>query len=148
MNRFQVMYRYSASVVLLMVLMMASVAWLRHSSGGPPAVDSTASVMGAEAMRLADAPASLPAPAQKQAKVSIDSFSFKPKELSVAVGATVTWVNHDDVPHTATSAGDAIVFDSKALDTDDTFSFTFSKPGTYKYYCKVHSHMTGTVIVK
>lgn len=148
MNRFQNMYTYSAAVVLLLVLMIAGATWLRHSDGGAAPVDSAASLMGAEATRPIEQPASSPAPAPKQAKISIDNFSFKPKELSVAVGATVTWVNHDDVPHTATSAGDAIVFDSKALDTDDTFSFTFSKPGTYKYYCKVHSHMTGTVIVK
>jgi plastocyanin len=56
-------------------------------------------------------------------------------------------VNHDDVPHTATTAGEAPLFDSKALDTDDKYSFKFTKPGTYKYYCKIHPHMTGTVIV-
>jgi plastocyanin len=148
MHRFQNMYRYSASVVLLLVLMIAGATWLRHSKGGATPIDSSATAMSAEAMPSADPPASSAATAPTQAKISIDNFSFKPKALSVAVGATVTWVNHDDVPHTATSAGDQIVFDSKALDTDDTFSFTFTKPGTYRYYCKVHSHMTGTVVVK
>jgi len=60
----------------------------------------------------------------------------------------VKWTNRDDVPHTATSKDDPSLFDSKALDTDDSFSFTFSKPGTYRYYCKIHNHMTATIIVK
>ena len=103
---------------------------------------------GSDPMRPADPPASSPAGASSKAKISIDNFAFKPRELSVPVGATVTWMNHDDVPHTATSAGEPTLFDSKALDTDGTFSFTFTRPGTYRYFCKVHPHMTGTVIVK
>jgi plastocyanin len=91
------------------------------------------------------APATVPA---TESLVEIDNFVFKPKELTVAVGAKVTWVNKDDVPHTATSSDDPRVFDSKTLDTDDKYSFTFTKPGTYKYFCKVHPHMTGVVIVK
>jgi plastocyanin len=80
--------------------------------------------------------------------VAIDNFSFQPRELTVAAGTTVTWVNHDDVPHTATAVGDSPAFDSKALDTDDKYSFFFKTPGKYAYYCKVHPHMTGLVIVK
>jgi plastocyanin len=95
------------------------------------------------AMGAATQPTSQPA-----ATVRIDNFAFEPKELDIAVGTTVTWQNADDVPHTATSKGDPQVFDSGPLDTDDKFSFTFSTPGTYAYYCKVHPHMTGTVIVK
>jgi plastocyanin len=82
------------------------------------------------------------------ATVEIDNFNFKPRELTVKVGATVTWVNHDDVPHTATVKGKSPAFDSGMLDTDDKFSFTFKKPGTYPYYCKVHPHMTATIVVK
>jgi plastocyanin len=93
------------------------------------------------------APASIPA-SQSSASVKIENFAFEPKELDVAVGATVTWQNADDVPHTATSRGDPQVFDSGPLDTDDTFSFTFSKPGKFTYYCKVHPHMTGVIVVK
>ena len=81
------------------------------------------------------------------ATVKIENFSYEPKELTVAVGTTVTWVNEDDVPHTATGEGESPAFDSKALDTDDKFSFTFSKAGTYPYYCKVHPHMKGTIVV-
>jgi plastocyanin len=89
-----------------------------------------------------------PATQSATASVKIENFTFEPKELDIAVGTTVTWQNADDVPHTATSKDDPQVFDSGALDTDDKFSFTFSKPGKYAYYCKVHPHMTGVVIVK
>ena len=82
------------------------------------------------------------------ATVQIDNFSFKPKELTIRAGTTVTWVNNDDVPHTATAEGDNPLFDSKALDTDDKYSFTFTQAGTYHYYCKVHPHMKGTIIVQ
>ena len=89
------------------------------------------------------APTSLPV-----ANVKIESFIFAPKDLNIRPGTTVTWQNADDVPHTATSKDDPQTFDSGALDTDDKFSFTFTKPGTFIYYCKVHPHMTGTVTVK
>jgi plastocyanin len=86
-------------------------------------------------------------PAQ-ESRVEIEDFAFKPKELTITIGTKVTWVNKDDVPHTATSTDRPVVFDSKVLDTDQSYSFTFSSPGTYKYYCKAHPHMIGTVIVK
>jgi plastocyanin len=95
----------------------------------------------------AAAPATQPA-TQAAVSVKIENFAFLPKELDVAVGTTVTWQNADDVPHTASSKDDPQVFDSGPLDTDDKFSFTFSKPGKYAYYCKVHPHMTGVVVVK
>ena len=85
---------------------------------------------------------------QATVSVKIENFAFVPRELDIAAGATVTWQNADDVPHTATSKDDPQVFDSGPLDTDDKFSFTFSKPGRYAYYCKVHPHMTGVVVVK
>jgi plastocyanin len=79
-------------------------------------------------------------------EVSIDNFSFSPATLTVARGATVTWVNHDDVPHTVTANDKQ--FGSKAMDTDDRFSQVFTAPGTYPYFCAVHPHMTGQIIVK
>jgi plastocyanin len=82
------------------------------------------------------------------ATVTIENFTFEPRELTISVGATVTWKNADDIPHTATSKDDPQTFDSGPLDTDDSFSFTFTKPGTYAYYCKVHPHMTGVITVK
>jgi plastocyanin len=85
------------------------------------------------------------ASAAKQ-QVKIDNFSFMPKTLTVPVGTTVTWTNHDDVPHTVVSTKK--VFASPALDTDQQFSYRFTARGTYPYYCSVHPVMTGTVVVK
>jgi plastocyanin len=78
-------------------------------------------------------------------KVTIDNFTFGPAELTVKVGTTVQWTNHDDIPHTVVSAGK---FRSKALDTDDSYSFTFAAAGDYKYFCSLHPHMTGTIKVE
>jgi len=92
----------------------------------------------------------IPANAQqspaKTAEVKIDNFSFGPAAATVAVGTTITWTNHDDIPHTVTSTDG--VFKSKVLDTDEKFSFTFDKPGTYPYFCTIHPKMTGKVVVQ
>ncbi len=94
----------------------------------------------APANRLASEPANAPV------EVKIDNYSFMPGDLSVAAGTTVTWVNHDDVPHTVRNSDGTIK--SKALDTDDKFSMTFDKPGTYEYFCSIHPKMTAKVVVK
>ena len=92
-------------------------------------------------------PAPPPAAAKSQVlEVAIDNFSFTPPTVTVSAGTTVTWVNHDDVPHTVTANDRG--FASKALDTDERYSRLFATPGTYAYYCAVHPHMTGQVIVK
>jgi plastocyanin len=78
-------------------------------------------------------------------RVMIDNFTFEPAQLTVKVGTTVTWTNRDDIPHTVVSAGK---FRSKTMDTDGTFSFTFTAAGDYKYFCSLHPHMTGTVKVE
>jgi amicyanin len=80
------------------------------------------------------------------AEVKIDNFSFGPAELTVPVGTTVTWTNRDDIPHTVVSTEGA--FKSKVLDTDEKFSFTFSKAGSYPYFCSIHPKMTGKVVVQ
>ena len=80
------------------------------------------------------------------ADVRIDNFSFGPVDLAVSVGTTVTWTNRDDIPHTVVSTDKA--FKSKVLDTDEKFSFTFTKAGTYPYFCSIHPKMTGKVVVK
>jgi amicyanin len=78
--------------------------------------------------------------------MTIDNFTFSPHQITVKAGDTVTWTNQDDIPHTVTST--ANVFKSKALDTDDKFSFTFTTPGTYTYFCSLHPRMTGTIVVE
>jgi amicyanin len=80
------------------------------------------------------------------AEVDIDQFTFLPQRITVKAGTTVTWINEDDVPHTIVSSSK--VFKSKALDTADKFSFTFTTPGTYDYFCSLHPHMTGAVVVE
>ena len=79
-------------------------------------------------------------------EVKIDNFSFGPVAVTIPTGTTVTWTNRDDIPHTVVSTDGA--FKSKVLDTDEKFSFTFSKPGTYPYFCSIHPKMTGKVVVQ
>lgn len=79
-------------------------------------------------------------------EVSIDNFSFTPPVVTVKPGTQITWINRDDIPHTVVSNEN--VFKSKALDTDDKFSFTLSKPGTYSYFCSLHPRMTAKVVVE
>lgn len=85
-------------------------------------------------------------PAAANAAVKIDNFVFGPQTLTVPVGTTVTWTNSDDIPHTSVSTDG--VFKSKVLDTDEKFSYTFTKAGTYPYYCTIHPKMTGQIVVQ
>lgn len=85
-------------------------------------------------------------PSSATNEIKIDNFSFTPPTVTVAAGTTVTWTNSDDVPHTIVS--DDKVFKSKVLDTDEKFSYTFSKPGTYPYFCSLHPKMIAKVVVQ
>jgi plastocyanin len=85
-------------------------------------------------------------PAPAATAVTIGNFTFKNQVVTVKPGTTVTWTNADDIPHTVTSNNG--VFRSKVLDSGDKFSFTFAKPGQFGYFCSLHPHMTGTIIVK
>ena len=78
--------------------------------------------------------------------ITVDNFTFTPPELTVAVGTTVRWLNHDDIPHNVVEKNKA--FRSKVLDTDDSYSFTFASAGTFDYFCALHPHMQGKIIVK
>jgi len=88
----------------------------------------------------------IPQSQEMTATVKIDNFSFSPATLQVKAGTKVTWTNADDIPHTVVS--DDKIFKSKALDTDEKFSFSFDKPGTYPYFCSLHPHMTAKVVVQ
>jgi plastocyanin len=109
-----------------------------------------ATLMIAAAVVLVSGPKTVAANAGQtqtsNAEVKIDNFSFGPAAITVAAGTTVTWTNRDDIPHTVVS--DDKVFRSKVMDTDEKFSFTFAKPGTYSYFCSVHPKMTGKVVVQ
>jgi plastocyanin len=89
------------------------------------------------------APTSRP---EMMGEVKIDNFSFSPTVLEIKAGTKVTWTNADDIPHTVVSNDQ--IFKSKALDTDEKFSFTFDKPGTYPYFCSLHPKMTAKVVVQ
>ncbi len=82
----------------------------------------------------------------KALEVKIDNFTFSPARITVQAGTTVTWDNGDDIPHTVTSSSK--LFKSKVLDTADKFSFTFTTPGVFEYFCSLHPHMTGTIVVE
>lgn len=84
--------------------------------------------------------------ANSATEVKVDNFTFAPETLNLPVNSTVTWINKDDVPHVIAS-NDGL-FKSKGLDTDDHFSYTFSKPGTYSYYCSIHPKMVGKIVVQ
>ena len=86
------------------------------------------------------------APAFAGASVQIANFTFKSPLLTVKPGTTVTWTNADDIPHTVVSKDG--LFKSKVLDTGERFSFTFAKMGQFGYFCSLHPHMTGTIVVK
>lgn len=102
-----------------------------------------ASLAGGAILALALEAHAAPAPIT----IKIDNFTFNPSDLVIAAGTTVTWVNNDDVPHTAV-AEDHKTFRSKPMDTDDKYSFTFASPGAYPYFCSIHPHMTAKIIVK
>ena len=80
------------------------------------------------------------------AEVKIDNFVFSPNAVTVPAGTTIRWTNHDDIPHNVVS--DDKSFKSKVLDTDETFTYTFTKPGTYTYFCSIHPKMTGKIVVQ
>lgn len=79
-------------------------------------------------------------------EVKIDNFSFSPNPVTIAAGSTVRWTNRDDIPHNVVSEDKS--FKSKVLDTDETFVYTFTKPGTYTYFCSIHPKMTGKIVVQ
>ncbi|HWZ84156.1 MAG TPA: cupredoxin family copper-binding protein [Terriglobales bacterium] len=79
--------------------------------------------------------------------IKIDNFSFGPQTVTVPVGTQVIWTNQDDIPHTVVS-DDKTTIKSKVLDTDEKFTFTFTKAGTYSYFCSIHPKMTGHVVVQ
>ena len=113
-----------------------------------PPINRHTRLATALAVALLAAAAAFPAaPARaSDLEVKIDSFTFAPQRLTVPVGTTVTWINDDDIPHTVVAS--TRLFKSSALDTKDRFSFTFTTPGAYEYFCSLHPHMTGAIVVE
>jgi plastocyanin len=86
--------------------------------------------------------------AAADAQVSIDNFSFVPAEIQVPAGTRVVWTNRDDIPHTVADAADPRAIKSPPLDTGDHYARSFNRPGTYRYFCSIHPHMQGMVVVR
>jgi plastocyanin len=140
-------------VVLLLALPAALAADCSLAPGEPRPVASPAD--GTGPAQSASGAHTLPSTDDRRAteavqanEVVIDSFAYKPARLVVKVGAKVSWVNRDDLPHTATTTAKPRAFDSGTLDTDGRFTHVFTVPGTYEYFCAVHPHMTGRIIVE
>jgi plastocyanin len=85
------------------------------------------------------------APSPAESRITIDNFTFKPDVITIPKGTKIEWDNEDDIPHTVVETQGK--FNSPALDTDDKYAFTFDVPGTYEYFCSLHPHMKGKVVV-
>ena len=105
-----------------------------------------AAALAASALMMSTVATMTKAAPAPQAAVQIGNFTFKAPVVTVKPGTTVTWINGDDIPHTVVAKDGS--FKSKVLDTGDRFSFTFAKPGQIGYFCSIHPHMTGTIVVK
>jgi plastocyanin len=134
---------YDRTTFLSTVILLAAVSQAFHVLSSESLLDRPA--LAAGSMELQPAPASKNDEKVATKQVAIENFTFRPPVLTVPAGTKVTWVNSDDVPHTVTSTKK--VFASPTLDTDDRFEFVFDQPGTFEYFCAVHRHMVGKVIV-
>jgi plastocyanin len=122
---------------------LALVAIVSVTSLSGAAASSASQHEGVSGMvQAASAEASTGSPTE----VKIDNFAFTPGVVTVKAGTQVTWINHDDIPHTVDSTQGK--FKSAALDTDDKFEFRFTEPGEYPFYCRMHPKMTGKIIVQ
>jgi plastocyanin len=79
--------------------------------------------------------------------ITIDNFTFAPATLTIPVGTKITWINNDDIPHVVISSERPPLFRSSVMDTEESYTMTFDKPGHYAYFCALHPHMQGTVVV-
>lgn len=140
--------RWSCISVSLLMLLAMLAACGQTATSAPAATAIPASSTPAPVAAQASTPGTTTdnAAVPGDPQIVIDNFSFTPPTLTVAVGTTVTWVNHDDIVHTVTSQDKT--FASSPLDTNDHFSFRFTTPGTYAYYCAIHPIMIGQIIVK
>lgn len=136
-------YRMCASrsewIAMLLSAVMAMIA-CTASHAGTPTMDSapTKSALDGTTVHAA---------AMHKTAITIRNFAFEPATLNVSAGSKVVWINRDDEPHLVVSASGQFPA-SPALDTDDSYAAVFSKPGTYTYFCSIHPHMVGTIIVK
>ena len=113
-----------------------------------PTIKMRRRIFGAAFLVAALAAAGLPVRARAdEMEVKIGNFVFEPQNLIVQVGTKVTWVNEDDLPHNVVSSARG-VFKSKVMDTEEKYTFTFTTPGSFEYFCALHPHMKGTIVVE
>jgi len=137
--------RLAISLALLAALLLG--ACVPISTAAPAGTTGQASAVTAAPPTARASPPATAAPQPISGpQVVIGNFTFTPNALTVTVGTTITWVNHDDIPHTVTAQDHS--FTSSGLDTEDSFSHQFNVAGTYAYYCTIHAKMTATVIVR
>ena len=144
------------TVVILLSIFLAACSQSGADSGNSPGMQSTTQPsaltnsnmdMSKMGMPAKPSPAGRDMPTTSAPnEVVVENFSFQPGTLEVKAGTTVTWVNRDDVPHTVYENNKT--FKSGAMDTDAKFSYKFTSPGTYSYFCSLHPRMTGQIIVK
>ena len=128
--------RPNALTVMMMLLVFAASAAMQRAAA---AGRTSAGASGGQELAARSSPA-------EGAEVKIDNFTFTPETITIPAGTQVTWTNRDDIPHNVVSEDKSIK--SKVLDTDEKFSFTFTKPGTYSYFCSIHPKMKGKVVVQ
>lgn len=122
--------KWSVAVLIAVasaMLLLGTVSQAQHESGSGKLVKTAAAPDAAS-------------------QVMIDNFAYSPVPLTVKVGTTVTWINHDDIPHTVDSTDKKLK--SAALDTDEKFEFQFKEPGEYPFYCRIHPKMTGKIVAQ
>jgi|SRR5579884_1151441 len=138
-------YLGATTVILLAGLATLLAGCGVNPSAAPPTNPAPHDTNGS---RISSAGPQATASEAETTRVVIDNFAYSPREITVAPGTRVLWVNRDDVPHTVTCTPKPKAFDSGALDGEESFSFVFQTPGTYDYFCALHPHMTGKIIVK
>ena len=135
-------FRFVISGVSVIVLTAGALLLWQIADAAPPAV------MGHAMMGHRAASPAVTKTVAAANEVVIDDFRFGPTVLTVPVGTKVVWTNDDSDPHTVTSETDPKLLKSPPLDTGDSFAFTFDKPGTYRYFCSIHPHMQGIIVVQ
>src|SRR4051794_10059773 len=135
----------TAAVIVLATLLLGACGPTSAAAPAKPVAQAGVATAAPPAARAVQPATAVPA-VTGGPQIVIGNFSFTPNALTVPVGTTVTWVNHDDIPHTVTAKDHS--FTSSGLDTEDSFSHQFSVAGTYAYYCTIHAKMTATIIVR
>ncbi len=139
-NRFDILITFKTILIISLFLIVLFITGFGISCQSPVSAPS------APGSGLPEAPTQKAPTAPAQVEVAIEGFAFKPAEITVPVGSTITWYNKDSATHTVTAQDK--IFDSGSLSSGGTFSYTFEQKGTFEYYCILHPYMKGKVVVE